>query len=132
MSLKNIIKIKRFDDTSSTQLELKNLLWALSNKNCANHKIIVYTDSQNIINLPDRRHKLEQKGYISNNNTYLKNYKLYQEFYRLVDLMDCTFIKIKGHVPTNQKKKIDRLFSLVDKASRNAMRDKSKVDKLNK
>ena len=48
-SLKMRVKVKRFEHTSSTKLELQTLLWALSDIKVLAGKVIVYTDSQNIM-----------------------------------------------------------------------------------
>ena len=82
----------------------------------------MYTDCQNILNLELRREYLELNNYFSKNNKRLNNYLLYQEFYKLVDTLDCTFIKVKGHKRKKEKNDIDNIFSLVDKASRRALR----------
>ena len=121
-----LVKVKRFAHTSSTKLELQTLLWALNDIQVAERKVIVYTDSQNIIGLPARRERLEQRGYRSNNNTLLKNHELYQEFYRLTDQLDCELIKVRGHQVSKQKDDIDRLFTLVDRASRNALKEETR------
>ncbi len=117
------IKTKKFENTSSTKLELEVLLWALSDLETINSKITIYTDCQNIIGLHSRRKRLEQNGYKSKKNKYIKNYTLYQEFYRVFDQLDYEFIKVKGHKKSNQKDDIDRLFTMVDRASRDALRD---------
>lgn len=126
-ALKEKVKIKRFEKTSSTKLELQTLLWAL---NEITHLIenndftlTVYTDSQNIISLPGRRADLEQRNYISSKNKRLNNYELYKEFYRLTLSITCSFVKVVGHQVASQKNEIDRVFSLVDKASRRALRN---------
>ncbi len=116
------VKLRRFEQTSSTRLELQTLLWALSEIQATGSKLIVYTDSQNIIGLPGRRARLERNGYRSSNGKRLSNYLLYQEFYRLSDQLDCTLIKVRGHQLAKQKDDSDRLFSLVDRASRQALR----------
>ena len=116
------IKVRRFAQTSSTKLELQTLLWALSEIQPSGRKLLVHTDSQNIIGLPGRRERLEQTDYRSKRKTLLKNYQLYQEFYQLTDQLDYALIKVRGHQITKQKDDIDRLFSLVDKAARNALR----------
>jgi ribonuclease HI len=121
-SLRMGVKVRRFEHTSATKLELQTLLWALSDIQALGSRVIVYTDSQNIMGLPGRRDRLEQNQYRSNKNRRLGNYKLYQEFYRMVDQLDCEFVKVRGHQVSNQKDDIDRLFTLVDKASRNALR----------
>ena len=108
--------------SSSTKLELQTLLWALSDIQALGRRVIVYTDSQNIMGLQGRRDRFEQNDYRSRKNKRLKNYALYQEFYRMTDPLDCEFVKVRGHQVSNQKDDIDRLFTLVDRASRNALR----------
>lgn len=128
-SLKNTVKVKRFTQTSSTKLELQTLLWALvetvSLINRSDLIITVHTDSQNIISLPGRRERLERRNYFSSKNKRLNNYKLYQEFYRLTSRLNCCFVKVAGHQVSSKKDKVDRLFSLVDQASRRALRENS-------
>jgi len=121
-SLRTRVKVRRFDRTSSTKLELQTLLWALSDIHTLGCKVIVYTDSQNIIGLKGRRDRFEQNGYRSMKNNRLNNYELYQEFYRMIGQFDCELVKVRGHQVSNQKDDIDRLFTLVDRASRNALR----------
>jgi ribonuclease HI len=121
------VKVKRFENTSSTKLELQTLLWALSDIQLERRKLIVYTDSQNIMGLQRRRDQLEQNDYHSKNDKRLKNYELYQEFFRMTDQLKCSFVGLKGHKKSNQKDEIDRLFTLVDRASRNALRENDRI-----
>ena len=121
-SLKMRVKVKRFDQTSSTKLELQTLLWALTTIQSSDKKVVVYTDSQNIIGLPGRRTRFEQNNYRSKKNKRIKNYKLYQEFFKIVDQLSCEFVKIRGHKASHQKNELDKFFTLVDRASRKALR----------
>ncbi len=121
-SLRERVKVRRFGHTSSTKLELQTLLWALRDIQALGGKVIVYTDSQNIMGLQGRRERFEQNNYRSNKNRRLNNYELYQEFYRMTDQLHCKFVQVRGHQVSNQKDDIDRLFTLVDRASRNALR----------
>ena len=121
-SLMECVKVKRFEHTSSTKLELQTLLWALKDIQTLERKVIVYTDSQNIMGLPERRERFEQNDYRSKKGRLLNNYELYQEFYRLTGQLKCRFVKVRGHQVSKQKDEIDRLFTLVDRASRNALR----------
>jgi ribonuclease HI len=120
---KSNIKIKRFENTSSTKLELQTLLWALKDIQSKNNKTIVYTDSQNILGLQNRRVRFEKNDYKTKQNKLLKNHELYKEFFKLTDQFNCEFIKVDGHMPSRNKSSIDKLFTLVDRASRNALRD---------
>lgn len=125
--MKKDIKIKRFEDTSSTKLELQTLLWALGEaelelNNNTNQDIEVYTDCQNIIGLENRREKLEKNDYHSSTGRLMNNHILYKEFFIKLDSLNISFIKVKGHKKTSLKDDIDNIFNLVDKASRNALR----------
>jgi ribonuclease HI len=125
--LKARIKARRFEHTSSTKLELQTLLWALRDIQALGGKVIVYTDSQNIMGLQGRRERLEQNNYRSKKNRHLNNYELYQEFFRMTDQLNCKFVKVRGHQVSNQKDEIYRLFTLVDRAARNALRGDNSV-----
>ena len=124
--LKNQVKTKRFEQTSSTKLELQSLLWALNDTNTLaptnELDLTIYTDCQNIISLPARQAHLEQTQFLTSKNKLLNHYLLYQEFYQLTSVLQCRFIKLAGHQRASQKQWIDRVFSLVDKASRQALR----------
>ena len=121
-SLKMRVKVKKFDQTSSTKLELQTLLWALTSIQSFGKKVVIYTDSQNIIGLSGRRTRFEQNNYRSKKNKRIKNYKLYQEFFKLTDQLNCEFVKIRGHKVFHQKNELDKFFTLVDRASRKALR----------
>jgi ribonuclease HI len=120
-SLRTCVKVRRFEHTSSTKLELQTLLWALSDIQALGRRVIVYTDSQNIMGLQGRRDRFEQNNYRSKRNKRFNNYDLYQEFYKMIDLLDCELVKVRGHQASNHKDDIDKLFTLVDRASRNAL-----------
>lgn len=122
-ALKAKVKTKRFDNTSSTKLEIQTLLWAIHEIPLTSQQITIYTDSQNIISLPARRKRLEEKKYRNGKNKLLRNAELYQAFYQLLDTFHIELVKVKGHMPTTEKDGIARLFSLVDKAARRALRD---------
>ena len=125
LSLRTGVKVMEFENTSSTKLELQTLLWALGDIRPSVSKVTVYTDSQNIIGLQGRRGRFEQNDYRSKKNRLLNNYELYQKFYRMTDQLECVFIKVRGHQASDQKDDIDRLFTLVDRASRDALRARS-------
>ncbi len=116
------VKTKKFENTTSSKLELEALLWAISEIKLINYRIIIYTDCQNIIGLKERRVRLEKNNYLSNSKKLIKNHQLYKEFYTITDTLDCEFVKVKGHKKKDEKDSIDNIFTLVDKASRIALR----------
>lgn len=119
---KSRVKLNRFENTSSTKLELQILLLALNEIDSDNCHVIVYTDSQNIIGLPGRRERFEKNDYRSKNGKLIANHELYQEFYRLTDRLKCEFVKVEGHKVSGQKDHVDHYFTLVDRATRAALR----------
>ena len=121
--LKKDIKLKRFENTSSTKLELQTLLWALDEIVDKNIIIEIYTDCQNIIGLENRRDKLEKNHFYSTSGKLMNNHELYKKFYEKLDKLNLTFIKVKGHKKNSLKDEIDNIFNLVDRASRNALRE---------
>ena len=121
-ALRPKVHLKKFEATSSTKLELQTLLWALEAVGSLAERIVVHTDSQNITGLIRRRDRLEKNEFRSKEGRPLNHSELYQRFYALVDSLVCEFVKIRGHKPSKEKDALDERFSLVDRASRNALR----------
>ena len=121
-NLKKNVKVKRFENTSSSKLEIQTMNWALSENLHFKGKITVYTDSQTIVGLADRRTRLEKNDYHSKSGRQINNHEIYREFFKLTDQMNCEFNKIKGHKQSGIKDNLDRIFTLVDRTSRNAVR----------
>jgi ribonuclease HI len=122
-TFKNRVVIKKFEDTSSTKLEMETFLWAINDVDLNNAIIEIYTDCQNIIGLIDRRKRLESNDYKSSKGKLINNHELYKLFFEKVDNLNLVFIKVKGHKKNSLKDEIDDIFNLVDKASRNALRE---------
>lgn len=125
--LKTKVKVKKFENTSSTTLELQTLLWAMDDafllRTEKTKRVAVYSDSQNILGLLARRSSLEVREYFSRDGKQLNNTELYQQFFKTMDQCDCQIIKVDGHKPRHSKNDIDHLFVLVDKAARFALRE---------
>ena len=96
------------------------MLWALSEVTAP--EIDLYTDSQNIVGLSARRKKLEGNEYLTKKGKLLNNYELYKQFYKFTDYVDIQIMQVRGHLPSGRKNRIDRIFTLVDRASRKALR----------
>ena len=120
---KDLLELVQFEDTSSTKLEIQILLHTLAKLEESSKRVTLFTDSQNIIGLPDRRVRFEKNNYISKNGKLIANHELYKEFYRFTDSLNCEIVKVKGHKRSALKSQIDGLFTLVDRASRNALRE---------
>ena len=120
--LKEKVIVKQFENTSSTKLELQTLLWAINQTETTPYNITIFTDSQNILSLLNRREEMELNNFCSRNNKLLNNHKLYKEFYAITDKLNCKFAKLDGHKKSSKKNNIDMIFTLVDRESRIALR----------
>jgi ribonuclease HI len=120
-------KVKKFDSTSSSRLEIETLLWALKETEKTfdkKNEIVVYTDSQNIMELKNRRERLERENFqAKKKQTDLKNTDLYKKFYQFMDQLNFKVVKITGHSKSKEKDEIDRIFLQVDRTSRKALRE---------
>lgn len=121
-TLQEKIHVKKFLNTSSTLLELQTLLWSLEELPLSVAHVIIYTDCQNLIGLQKRCEAFEKNGYLTKQNKRIANHELYKVFYQKISNLSCEFIKIKGHQKSSYKNEIDDIFTLVDRASRNALR----------
>ena len=122
--LRECIKIKKFKNTSSTRLELQTLLWALSEISA--NEVTSFTDSQNIVGLLARKDRLVENNYCSKSGKRISNHELYKEFFEYTEKFNIQFHHIQGHKPSRIKHRLDEIFTLVDRASRNALRSYSK------
>lgn len=122
------IFIKKFENTSSTKLELEVLLWAL--EDLSELEITVYTDCQNILQLEERKEKLFKNDFLTSSGKKVRNEELYKKFYLKTEKLNLNFVKIKGHKKIALKNELDNLFNLVDKASRKALREFNKKEKI--
>ncbi len=120
---KDDIKTQKFENTSSTKLELQILLFALNNIDLEEYNLTIYTDCQNILTLNSRRDTFEKNNYLTKTNKVVKNILEYKEFFKLIDLCNCNFVKLKGHKKKSTKDNVDQIFSMVDKTARVKLRD---------
>lgn len=121
------IQLKRFEDTTSSKLELQTLIWALGEMPPTHKTIIIYTDAQNIINLPQRRARLEAQDFRNKKGESIRNHQFYRTFFQITDTLNYKFVKVNGHQPVGNKNAVDHLFSMVDRASRKALREWSSM-----
>ncbi len=119
------IQVFKFTETSSSRIELQTLLRALADLPESHSPLTIYTDSQNILSLADRRSRLEANDFYSSKGKLLKNAELYRRFFEIFDERGFRLVKIKGHKPVSERDSIDQQFNLVDKAARKACRSHS-------
>jgi ribonuclease HI len=123
--LKSKIKTKKFKCASSVRLEIETLLWALNDtEKLKAVGLTVYTDSQSIAGLKSRRKKLESLDFKSAGKGVELNYaELYKKYYSAFDRLNFEVVKVKGHSKAEGLDNIHKIFSLVDRAPRAALRN---------
>ncbi len=117
------IVLCRFESCRSSSLELMAFLWALNQWGDAFPDLQVHSDSQTIIDLPERRSSLEESGFRSKSGRPLSQAGLYREFYDAMDRFAPALVKRKGHRRKVEKTRDDLIFALVDKRARKALRE---------
>ena len=131
-AITNQIRLRLFENTSSTRIEVETVLRALEEylvkfSKSQRGNLFIITDSQCISGLLQRRSKLEINNFYSKNkNKLLKNAELYKKFYELYDIQKFEVIKITGHSPKRSHDSIHRIFSFIDKEVRKTLRRKLK------
>jgi ribonuclease HI len=118
------IALRRFEDTSSSKLELETVLWAIEkHRKRSKGRLTLYTDSQCIAGLLKRKPLLLGRDFLSRTtNLPLRNAPLYRRFYALLDEFPCEVIKVDGHSRTCVRDTAHRIFSIVDREARRALK----------
>ena len=66
-------------------------------RNLQNCKMEIYSDSQYVVKLLERKEKLKQKKFITNKGTPIQNSDLVQLLITQIETHDLDFIKVKAH-----------------------------------
>ena len=118
------ITLRRFEDTSSTKLEIETVLWALGEQGKQlKGRLNLYTDSQCIAGLLKRKPRLLGRDFLSRKtNLPLRNAPLYRRFYAFHDELVFKVMKVDGHSKTASRDTAHRIFSIVDREARRALK----------
>lgn len=118
------LKVRRFEDTSSSRLELQTVLWALAeNRKVPYGSLTIYSDSSCVTGLLKRKTRLLAGGFLSKRtNQELANATLYRAFYEFHDEMGFQVVKLVGHSCPRTHDTAHRIFSVVDKGARKALK----------
>ena len=87
-------------------------------------EVHLYSDCQTVTELPKRRDKLERTNFVSGRTGKpLVNKDLYQEFFRLFDLITPIVHWLPGHSPKSNQSLEQHHFSFLDKIVRKHLRE---------
>ena len=109
--------------TTNNRMELAAVInsveYILNNK-IEFKKIIIFSDSQYVVNLVDRKEKLKRNEYLTKKGTPVQNKDLVEKMVKLIETVKLEFVKVKAH----QKKSDERNYNRdVDMLSRKIVRD---------
>lgn len=110
-------------ETTNNRMELTAAIKSLEyiyEQNLQSEKIIIYSDSQYVVNLINRKDKLVFAKFKTKANTDVRNCDLIELFFNLIDKLKPEFIKVKAHQKKTEYKNYNRE---VDKISRKLVRD---------
>lgn len=113
-------------NTTNQRMELAAVTEAIAFLNQTKdtiRQIILYTDSQYVAGLMQRKKKLMSTGFITNNNKLLRNDDLIARFYKESENLHLTVIKVKSHQRISQHEKLN---SEADRLCRKIVRNLAK------
>jgi len=118
------LKVRRFEGTSSTRLELQTVLWALTeNRQGPRECLTIYSDSQCVSGLLKRKPRLLAERFLSKRtNRELGNATLYRTFYEFHNALGFQVVRVDGHPGSRVHDTAHRIFSFVDKEARKALK----------
>jgi len=121
------IKFRKFENVSSTRLEIETSIWAIKYfdaiEEYSGKRFILFTDSQCVAGLQARRERLENNNFIArSSNKELNNAELYIEIYKLLDNLNFEIVKLKGHVKSSLLDAKHSIFSIVDREVRSYLK----------
>ena len=116
------IHLHKIQEANNIRAEIRGALFAIKTLP-KKSKIILYSDCQTLIQLPERQKKLEATNFISQSkHQLLKNADIYTEFYSLTSTHHIELNWIKGHTSVSSKNKNHFIFSKLDKEVRKQLR----------
>ncbi|MBA3900630.1 MAG: ribonuclease HI [Bacteroidetes bacterium] len=88
------------ENTTHNRMELTaaiECLQYLIDKNIAVEKIVIYTDSQYVAQIEQRKEKLKKQNFISGKGTPIQNADLVKKLIHLIEELQPEFVKVKAH-----------------------------------
>ena len=123
------VETSAFEAPTIAQLEIKTALWGMSEYrrlffSPGVTKLLLFTDCATIEKLPGRRKRLEAVNFVSKRKgTELPNAALYRDFFAACDELSPTIFWTKGHTVARDRNRVETIFSAVDHAAREGLRE---------
>lgn len=116
-------------DTTHNRMELIAVISAIqyADNNGMAVPIVVYTDSQYVSLIPERKEKIKRKNYRTNRGTMMQNADLVETLINQIETHAIRFVKVKAHQKNSDS--VTLLNTEVDKLARELVRKQVKIDK---
>lgn len=112
--------------TTHNRMELLAVIKAIAfaNENYKNVSLVIYTDSQYVSRIPERKEKLKNNHFITKDGNPLQNLDLLKTFICQIEAQKIEFIKVKAHQKLHADSSISHINynSEVDKLVRQMVR----------
>lgn len=70
--------------------------------------MVVYSDSQYVVNLKKRKEKLKEKNFLTKKGGFIQNADLVRSLIQLIEINDVCFVKVKAHQKTGNTNNFNR------------------------
>jgi len=109
-------------DTTHNRMELLAVIESIkfADQKQLKGQLIIYTDSQYVCQLVNRKEKLKLKAFVTNKGVLLHNTDLLQTLIQQIESHNISFVKVKAHQRVNTDS--SRYNSEVDSLSRQMVR----------
>jgi len=110
-------------NTTHNRMELLAVIESINfcDKNHYQGQLIIYTDSQYVCRIPERKEKLKQNEFVTKKGTQLQNTDLVQVLIQQIESHSIQFIKVKAHQKADTES--SKFNEQVDKLSRKMVRE---------
>lgn len=126
---KKIVLSGKEKNTRNNRMELLSVIDAikfLKNKFEKIELIKIYSDSQYVVRICERKERLKSNNFLTKKNEDIRNVDLVKELIVIIESMKVDFIKVKAHQKKSDKKNYNRD---VDMLSRKIVREEVRKSK---
>jgi ribonuclease HI len=116
------------DETTHNRMELLAVIHSIDfvNENHPGASMIIYTDSQYVVRIPERKEKLKRNHFLTKKDTPIQNPDLIQNLILLTETHDIQFVKVEAHQKPSEIRNNQEDIALVnievDKLARELLR----------
>lgn len=111
------------EQTNHNRMELQAVIEAVKYAQSvgeSSDRLVVYSDSQYVVNIPQRMYKLAKNNFLTRKNTTIRNADMVKQLIHLIQTSNIVFTKVTAHLKKSASENYNRE---VDMISRKLVRD---------